>query len=314
MLHYNCRAPNELEQFLVGELTKDLGLNFAGYFISQNSEMDQLQGEIETFFSKKGHVTDYHFDFQENFTLQLKGKKKWTVHPSYINDPLRGYTPHFKDHDTFEQQMKLHKLQNPNFDNEVDKLKGYEIILEPGDVLYHPSGLYHKVECKEDSISINISLISKRWSELVLSSLNTILNTKKEWSSINRLFDINKGRKKVSNLLEDLKSVINEIKPIDILPDSIMFPRNKSIEVDNEIIEKENIYTKESVFRINPTSVLVQTGELNFVLHNNFGNEEINSSVIRIEINVKNELNVNILDFISIQRRTISIKRYFNKI
>ena len=33
-----------------------------------------LRGEIEVFASHKGHVTDWHFDFMENFTFQLQGR------------------------------------------------------------------------------------------------------------------------------------------------------------------------------------------------------------------------------------------------
>jgi hypothetical protein len=30
-----------------------------------------IKGEIETFLSRAGHVTDFHSDYMENFTLQL---------------------------------------------------------------------------------------------------------------------------------------------------------------------------------------------------------------------------------------------------
>ncbi len=50
-----------------------MGMNFGAYFASDGKTM----GEIETFFSKKGNLTDYHIDFQENFTLQIKGSKIW---------------------------------------------------------------------------------------------------------------------------------------------------------------------------------------------------------------------------------------------
>ena len=63
------RAPPEASHLLVESATKELGLNFGGYFPDEN-----LKGEIETFVSKKDNVTDWHFDFQENFTFQLKGR------------------------------------------------------------------------------------------------------------------------------------------------------------------------------------------------------------------------------------------------
>ena len=34
-----------------------------------------------------------------------------------------------------------------------------EVVLRPGSVLYVPAGMWHRVECEDDSISLNISLI-----------------------------------------------------------------------------------------------------------------------------------------------------------
>ena len=39
------------------------------------------------------------------------------------------------------------------------------VVLRPGDIFYHPSGLLHKVETEEDSISINISMDLIRYSD-----------------------------------------------------------------------------------------------------------------------------------------------------
>ena len=51
-----------------------------------------------------------------------------------------------------------------------------EIIVEEGDILYHPAGIWHSVECVEDSISINFSLRSLRWSDLLGNVINLVHN------------------------------------------------------------------------------------------------------------------------------------------
>ena len=61
-------------------------------------------GEIETFVSKAGNYTDWHTDFQENFTMQLKGSKTWTLLNSGLQAPLLGFTPHYKDTGNLEMQ------------------------------------------------------------------------------------------------------------------------------------------------------------------------------------------------------------------
>jgi len=77
-------------------------------------------GEIETFVARAGHVTgelhsslsifnsdrvpafclffsaDWHFDFMENFTFQLRGSKTWKMRKGDIPHPIRGCTPHYK--------------------------------------------------------------------------------------------------------------------------------------------------------------------------------------------------------------------------
>jgi hypothetical protein len=100
-----CRAPQELEHALVPSLLQSLG-----YGVRPQGNDRYSRGEIEMFFSRQGHVTDFHCDFQENFTIQLSGSKKWIFCESNLNHPLRGVTPHFdvvEDLSLPEQQLKV---------------------------------------------------------------------------------------------------------------------------------------------------------------------------------------------------------------
>lgn len=78
-------------------LSYELGMNFSAYFNDY-----QTMGEIETFISKKNNYTDFHIDFQENFTLQISGKKKWRLFKSDLTAPLLGYTPHYFESNNLE--------------------------------------------------------------------------------------------------------------------------------------------------------------------------------------------------------------------
>lgn len=166
-----CRAPEELESIMIPSLLKSLkyGIN------TNNCTNDRYaRGEIETFYTNIGHKTAFHTDFQENFTIQLEGCKKWSFRKSSLTSPLRGCAPHFNAtnlDDVIEQQLKVHKCTNKHFEvsefqkrnidmltdtsskkrkidecNEDDMLS---VILYPGDVLYHPAGIWHEVECIE---------------------------------------------------------------------------------------------------------------------------------------------------------------------
>lgn len=116
-----CRAPAELEHAVVPRLLDELGIGIIG------SGTDKYRrGEIELFLSRKGHATDFHTDFQENFTIQISGTKKWIFRKSSAVAPLRGCTPHFQtlekegdsssiglkrmESDLSEQQLKVLRL------------------------------------------------------------------------------------------------------------------------------------------------------------------------------------------------------------
>ena len=54
------------------------------------------------------HVTDWHYDFQENFTMQLRGSKRWHFRKSGVTRPIRGFTPHFRSSsEIVEMQVKV---------------------------------------------------------------------------------------------------------------------------------------------------------------------------------------------------------------
>lgn len=152
------RASEEMSEEFIRALTLDLGLHFGG-FLADGS----VKGEIEVFVSRKDHTTDWHFDFMENFTLQLKGSKKWNLKAADVATPLRGCTPHYKSPGTAQQQAKVHRLAKSDWSfPTAEQLQRHvqTVTLHPGSAFYFPAGVYHKVEATEDSISINFSLVS----------------------------------------------------------------------------------------------------------------------------------------------------------
>ncbi len=66
------RSPQEASDVLVAAMSRDVGMAFGSVHASGD-----VKGEIEVFVSKAGHVTEGHFDFQQNWTFQLRGRKRW---------------------------------------------------------------------------------------------------------------------------------------------------------------------------------------------------------------------------------------------
>jgi len=49
------------------------------------------------------------------------------------------------------------------------------IELSAGDSFYFPAGMWHRVECEQDSISINISLVGNTWADVIADSVRQLL-------------------------------------------------------------------------------------------------------------------------------------------
>lgn len=161
------RAPQEFCEAWVSALAEQLGLGAGARHPS-----GELRGEVELFASRAGHSTGWHFDFQENFTLQLRGKKTWVVHRGGVEHPVRGATPHYRAAGNLEQQLRAHRLQAAGFSlaegaraEAAGRVR--RVTLVPGSVLYFPAGAWHRVECEEDSLSVNLSLLGLSWAELL---------------------------------------------------------------------------------------------------------------------------------------------------
>lgn len=188
-----CRAPPFLESLLVPALLENTGLGCGQYNLNSNNSLGR--GEIEIFQSATpGQVTEWHYDFQENFTLQLSGRKKWTLQHSTIESPLpRAVTPHYASESVVEGQLLAARLATsmddrrpgeislfqfgppnaPQFHNARGSPK--QVIMNPGDVLYFPAGMWHKVEVLEPGVSLNISLMGTSYANLVCQSLQQLL-------------------------------------------------------------------------------------------------------------------------------------------
>ena len=226
-----CRASQELENEVISKVLEEVGVGI------NTSNSDRFRrGEIETFFSRKGHLTDFHVDFQENFTIQLTGKKKWTFCNSSILSPIRGCTPHYngngQDKSVAEQQLKVLKLGNPDFDpQEFKSTDTWSVVLEAGDTLYHPAGIWHKVECIEDSISINISMIGASYAEVVCCGLQQLLWEKDKYRQPVNTLNLSNTYEVMKNIFNDIPCILQKLTPADFM---LTFAGDDAVDNDDD--------------------------------------------------------------------------------
>ena len=195
----------------------------------------------------------------------MSGKKKWTLKQGTVKHPLRGTTPHYKSsEDVIENQIKAARLSNPDFQFGKQNLESnafgdeVEIIMNAGDVLYFPAGMWHKVETLEYGVSINVSLMGSSYASLVCKTLEHVLLQKEEWREVicSKEDGGNDVLKKLKTLLNDLPSIVETFGlhggAMGILPPVLRRPPNfvvesgQAVEIDGEVDEKIEEMDEES--------------------------------------------------------------------
>jgi Cupin-like domain len=237
------RASPLLERTLVGTLLRETGLG-AGQYDAPGCvpRMTTLgRGEVEVFIGgrtnpsattsdpAKNLITGWHYDFQENFTIQITGVKRWTLHPGIVKHPLRGCTPHYDTSSaaamsTMESQVLASRsalpvlrsptsmlLPNSHEDKDASSLEQEAFVeLHPGDVLYFPAGMWHTVETVEPGISINISLMASNYASVTCQALQHLLLQHDEWRQCIQHRDSTSAVDFLQQLLETLPSLIEK--------------------------------------------------------------------------------------------------------
>lgn len=144
--------------------------------------MARMKEELHTFcfpvganayVSPAGVGTRMHFDEQDVFLVQVRGKKRWRFAPQ---TQLRHPTdPHFG--------AKLgaeNALSRPKFPTRMPR-GARTVVLSPGDVLYLPAGTWHESETLKDSVGLTLTFPTSSWLDLLLLRLRERLVTREAW-------------------------------------------------------------------------------------------------------------------------------------
>ena len=214
-------SPVEFREQYVKKLACQLGMNYTAYFPDFTS-----MSECEIFVSKQGGYTDYHCDFQENFSIQLQGSKIWKLCKSGMDSPLVGFSPHYAQSGNLEYQLKMIKTDLP-FEYNKEEIESYAeaVQIDEGDVLYHPAGIWHSVECVADSFTINISLKNLNKADIISNSLKHLMNSDPELRE-NMTFDSREDfNKQLQSGIEKTFELLKDLTPEVIAPPNQFIPR-----------------------------------------------------------------------------------------
>jgi hypothetical protein len=114
--------------------------------------------------------------------------------------------------------------------------------LRAGDCFYHPAGIWHRVECSADSISINVSLIATDYATLISEGIRHVLwkyEDTREGISIRNMHD---ARAKLSHRLDLLRASLSNLRAEDFLPNSIFLPRKTRYIINAHTYNDDNCH------------------------------------------------------------------------
>jgi hypothetical protein len=253
-----CRAPPKVEQCLVSNLLRETGLGCGQYDPSGESTIKLGRGEVETFISTEGHLTNWHYDFQENLTIQLSGTKRWTLRRGTIQDPMRGCTPHYAAPEAVESQLKAAHLFDTKFQFGFPQpgvnAVGDSVVIDvkPGDVLYFPAGMWHKVETVAPGVSINVSLMASNYASMTCQALQHFLLRDPKWRQPVLQNGTQNAVEHLKRLLHELPDKIRELERDGkgaeaILPPVLQYPPQFQINDGDDAEDWESVEGQERV-------------------------------------------------------------------
>lgn len=138
-------------------------------------ELRTLQAPFgaNAYASPAGVTTRMHFDEQDVFLVQVRGRKRWRYAPqTQIRFPPQS---HFGAKVGVENALIATRFP------EQMPAGARSVVLRPGDVLYLPAGTWHEARALDDSIGVTLTFPNSSWLELLLLRLRARLLAREEW-------------------------------------------------------------------------------------------------------------------------------------
>ena len=142
----NARVANILQNY--PELREEADFGFLKKYIPWPSFTTSYQ----FFIGGNSNFTPLHAGMTNNFSIQLRGKKRWRILPTSLNPivkPIANGGPLL----TSELNLSDEAIKN---DETVKYLDLYEANLSDGDILFNPSFFWHYIDYQSESITIGL--------------------------------------------------------------------------------------------------------------------------------------------------------------
>lgn len=166
--------------------------------------------------SPPGAGSHFHFDHQDNFLLQVAGKKEWLVAEADVPYTTRSYFGEKTVSDEMRaiagDKLPLHAPKRPK-----------KVVLSPGDVLFLPKGTWHSSNTKEDSIGFTLTFPSLNWAEIFRRKLREELlqNPAFREAAVGLTGTLERrraARAQAAHLREEVQRIVERWSATDLMP------------------------------------------------------------------------------------------------
>lgn len=169
---------------------------------------EEAKHYINLWWGEAGIISQAHYDCSDNFLTQIMGTKQVKLFAPTESANLYSYgiEENFLGDKTATHISKVQEFEVANlyqFPN-LNKVTCYEGTLNPGDLLYIPSGWWHEIKSLETSISVNFWWLKK------LFELSTFQAT--QWICSTYFYFSNDNFDNIMNMLFDCSSFQDDIE------------------------------------------------------------------------------------------------------
>lgn len=191
--------------------------------LARDLQLPRQNVRVSIFASPVGGKTECHFDSNENFTIQLRGSKRWRMAPnSSVQDPVDRFT-------VSQHKSPIMALcYEEEFRSEPPLFEVADLV--PGSMLYVPRGYWHDVEAidtsrSEASLSLNLCVKPEYWLAYLLPLIERRLVAEPAWreaaTGIRGTPDEREAaHKRIQQLIAGLSETLSQLSRTETVPDA----------------------------------------------------------------------------------------------
>ena len=115
-------------------------------------DQSRSSGNVFFWFGSAGTITPLHYDQANLMMVQIYGRKKWQIIPPIYTPFLYNNVGVFSEVDCEKPDYNKYPL--------FEEVKIIEVVLEPGEIIFVPTGWWHQVKSLEISVSLSFTNFS----------------------------------------------------------------------------------------------------------------------------------------------------------